>query len=257
MIHESAVIDPAARLAPDVRVDPWSIIGADVEIGAGTWIGSHCVINGPTTIGQDNHIHPFNSIGNIPQDKKYTGDQNTLLTIGSKNIIREYCTLNRGTVQGGGVTRIGDNNWIMAYVHIAHDCQVGNDVVMANGTTLAGHVIIEDYATLGGFTLIHQFCTIGAYSFSGGGSAIVKDVPPYLMVAGNHAKPYGINVVGLQRLGFAPAALRQLRRAYKSIYKRGNTLEEALIELQNMTEEEATISRIIGFLQKSSRGIVR
>uniref|UniRef100_A0A450TL20 Acyl-[acyl-carrier-protein]--UDP-N-acetylglucosamine O-acyltransferase n=1 Tax=Candidatus Kentrum sp. FW TaxID=2126338 RepID=A0A450TL20_9GAMM len=257
MIHESASIDSTARIAPGVRVDPWSIIGADVEIGAGSWIGSHCVINGPTTIGKNNQIYPFNSIGNIPQDKKYTGDHRTSLTIGDGNVIREYCTLNRGTVQGGGITTVGNNNWIMAYVHIAHDCQVGNDIVMANGTTLAGHVVIENYVTLGGFTLIHQFCTIGAYSFSGGGSAIAKDVPPYLMVAGNHAKPYGINVVGLQRLGFDPVALQQLRRAYKSIYKRGNTLDKALMELQDMASEGDGITRIIDFLRQSSRGIVR
>uniref|UniRef100_A0A451BHM4 Acyl-[acyl-carrier-protein]--UDP-N-acetylglucosamine O-acyltransferase n=1 Tax=Candidatus Kentrum sp. SD TaxID=2126332 RepID=A0A451BHM4_9GAMM len=257
MIHESAIIDPTARLAPDVRVDPWSTIGADVEIGAGTWIGSHCVINGPTIIGKDNHIHPFNSIGNIPQDKKYSGGQNTLLTIGDKNVVREYCTLNRGTDQGGGTTKVGDNNWIMAYVHVAHDCLVGNDVIMANGTTLAGHVTIEDCVTLGGFTLIHQFCRIGAYSFSGGGAAIARDVPPYLMVAGNHAKPYGINVVGLQRRSFDSATLQQLRRAYKSIYKRGNTLEKALSELRDMAKEGNGIDRIIDFVDQSSRGIVR
>uniref|UniRef100_A0A450X3K2 Acyl-[acyl-carrier-protein]--UDP-N-acetylglucosamine O-acyltransferase n=1 Tax=Candidatus Kentrum sp. MB TaxID=2138164 RepID=A0A450X3K2_9GAMM len=257
MIHDSATIDPTARLASNVRIDPWSIIGAGVEIGAGTWIGSHCVINGPTIIGKDNHIHPFNSIGNIPQDKKYSGDSDTFLTIGDKNVIREYCTLNRGTAQGGGATRVGNDNWIMAYVHIAHDCQIGNDIVMANGTTLAGHVSIEDYVTLGGFTLIHQFCTVGAYSFSGGGSAIARDVPPYLMVAGNHAKPYGINIVGLQRRGFDSETLQQLRRAYKSIYKRGNTLDKAMIELQDMATEENGINRIIDFLRKSSRGIVR
>uniref|UniRef100_A0A450ZM14 Acyl-[acyl-carrier-protein]--UDP-N-acetylglucosamine O-acyltransferase n=1 Tax=Candidatus Kentrum sp. TUN TaxID=2126343 RepID=A0A450ZM14_9GAMM len=257
MIHESTTINSTARLAPDVRIDPWTIIGTGVEIGAGTRIGSHCVINGPTIIGKNNDIHSFNSIGNIPQDKKYSGDHDTLLTIGDGNVIREYCTLNRGTVQGGGVTKVGDNNWIMAYVHIAHDCRVGNHVIMANGATLAGHVIIEDYVTLGGFTLIHQFCTIGAYSFSGGGSAIAKDVPPYVMVAGNHAKPYGINVVGLQRLGFDAAALQQLRRAYKSIYKRGNTLEKTLTELQNMATEGDGLGRIIDFLRQSSRGIVR
>ncbi|MBT8419707.1 MAG: acyl-ACP--UDP-N-acetylglucosamine O-acyltransferase [Gammaproteobacteria bacterium] len=256
MIHENASIDPAARLAPDVRVDPWSVIGADVEIAAGTWIGSHCVIDGPTIIGRDNHIYPFNSIGGMPQDKKYDGER-TLLTIGDRNIIREYCTLNRGTMQGGGVTKVGNDNWIMAYVHIAHDCQVNNDNVIANGTALAGHVVVEDFVTLGGFTLIHQFCNIGAYSFSGGGSAITKDVLPYVMVAGNYAKPYGINVVGLKRRGFDAQALQKLRRAYKIIYKRGNTLEQALLELENMATEGDGINRIIDFLQRSSRGIVR
>uniref|UniRef100_A0A450SNY5 Acyl-[acyl-carrier-protein]--UDP-N-acetylglucosamine O-acyltransferase n=1 Tax=Candidatus Kentrum sp. DK TaxID=2126562 RepID=A0A450SNY5_9GAMM len=256
MIHESACIDPSARIASNVRVDPWSVIGADVEINAGTRIGSHCVIEGPTIIGEDNHIYPFNSIGGMPQDKKY-GGEHTLLTIGNRNIIREYCTLNRGTVQGGGVTEVGNDNWIMAYVHVAHDCRIGNDVVIANGTTLAGHVIVEDYVTLGGFTLIHQFCTIGAYGFSGGGSAITKDVLPYTMVAGNYAKPYGINMVGLKRRGFDSAALQKLRRAYKSIYKRGNTLEKAVLELEDMASEGDGIDRIIDFLRRSSRGIVR
>lgn len=256
MIHKNASIDPAARLASDVRVDPWSVIGADVEIGAGTWIGSHCVINGPTIIGKNNRIHPFNSIGGMPQDKKYAGER-TLLIVGDGNVIREYCTFNRGTVQGGGETRVGHNNWIMAYVHIAHDCQVGNDVVIANGTTLAGHVAVEDCVTLGGFTLIHQFCTIGAYSISGGGAGIVQDVLPYLTVAGNHAKPYGINVIGLKRRGFDTATVQKLRRAYKVIYNQGNTLEQALLELEGMATEGDGIDRLIGFLRRSSRGIVR
>uniref|UniRef100_A0A450VCQ8 Acyl-[acyl-carrier-protein]--UDP-N-acetylglucosamine O-acyltransferase n=1 Tax=Candidatus Kentrum eta TaxID=2126337 RepID=A0A450VCQ8_9GAMM len=256
MIHKSVSIDPTARLAPDVRVDPWSIIGADVEIEAGTRIGSHCIISGPTFIGRDNHIYPFNAIGGMPQDKKYGGGR-TLLTIGDRNVIREYCTFNRGTEQGGGVTKVGNDNWIMAYVHIAHDCQVGNDIVIANGATLAGHVVIEDCVTLGGFTLIHQFCTIGAYSLSGGGSGITKDVPPYIMVAGNHAKPYGINVIGLKRRGFDVATVQKLREAYKVIYNRGKTLEKALLELEGMATEEDDISRIICFLQRSSRGIVR
>ncbi|VFM99586.1 MAG: acyl-[acyl-carrier-protein]--UDP-N-acetylglucosamine O-acyltransferase [Candidatus Kentron sp. G] len=256
MIHDNAIIDPMARLAPDVHVDPWSIIGADVEIESGTWIGSHCVINGPTAIGRDNHIHPFNSIGGMPQDKKY-GGEHTLLTIGDRNVIREYCTFNRGTVQGGGITKVGNDNWIMAYAHIAHDCHIGNDVIIANGATLAGHVLVEDYVTLGGFTLIHQFCTIGAYSFSGGGSAIAKDVLPYTMVAGNHAKPYGINVVGLKRRGFDSATVQKLREAYKVIYNRGNTLDKALLELEDMASEGDGIGRIIDFLRHSSRGVVR
>lgn len=256
MMREGVSIDPTARLAPDVRVDPWTVIGADVEIEAGTWIGSHCVIDGPTRIGRDNRIHPFNSIGGMPQDKKYGGER-TLLTIGERNVIREYCTFNRGTVQGGGITAVGNDNWIMAYVHIAHDCRVGNDVVIANGATLAGHVTIEDYVTLGGFTLIHQFCTIGAYSISGGGSGIVQDVPPYVTVAGNHAKPYGINVIGLKRRGFDVAAVQKLREAYKIIYTRGNTLEKAVSELENMATERDGIGKMVDFLRRSSRGIVR
>lgn len=257
MIHESASVDSTARLAKNVRIGPYTIIGPNVEIDAGTWIGSHCVINGPTIIGRNNQIHPFNSIGGMPQDKKY-GGEDTLLTIGNGNVIREYCTFNRGTVQGGGTTKIGDDNWIMAYVHIAHDCQVGNDIVIANGTSLAGHVTIEDHVILGGFTLIHQFCTIGAYSFTGATSAISKDVLPYIMVAGNYAKPYGINVVGLKRRGFDEFSLKQLRRAYKSIYMRGNTLEKALLELEDMKKEGDGVSRIIDFLRRSSsRGIAR
>jgi len=191
-IDPRAVVDPSARLAPGVSVGAYTIIGADVEIGAGTTVGSHVVIKGPTAIGEENRLYPFSSIGDDPQDKKYGGEQ-TRLEIGDRNVIREYCTINRGTEQGGGVTRIGNDNWIMAYVHIAHDCLIANHTIFANNASLAGHVRVDDYAVLGGFTLVHQFCAIGAHSFSGMGSTLSKDLPPYVRASGNPAVPRGLN----------------------------------------------------------------
>jgi len=201
MIHPSALIDPQARIGADVRIGAFSIIGPQVEIGDGCEIGHHCVIEGHTTIGRDNRIFSFNAIGGQPQDKKYAGEP-TRLVIGDRNTIREYCTFNTGTVQDGGVTRMGDDNWIMAYVHIAHDCQIGNHIIMANNATLAGHVTVDDYAILGGFVGIHQFCHIGAHVILGISAVIRQDVPPYLTVAGNPAAPHGINSEGLKRRGF-------------------------------------------------------
>jgi UDP-N-acetylglucosamine acyltransferase len=227
-----------------------------VEIGANTWIGPHCVINGPTCIGQNNKIYQFNSLGDAPQDKKYQGED-TLLVIGDGNTIREFCTFNRGTRQGGGITRIGNKNWIMAYVHIAHDCQVGHEIIMANGASLAGHVLVEDHAVLGGFALVHQFCRIGAYSLCSMGSGIARDVPPFVRVAGNLATPYGLNAEGLKRHGFTPATIAWLRRAYKLIYRRGYTLKQALEQLEAMEKECKEIRRLIDFLQSTTRGIVR
>ena len=192
MIDSRALIDSKAQLDEGVSVGPFSVIGPNVSIESGTWIGPHVVINGPTHIGRDNRIFQFASVGDIPQDKKYRGEESRL-TIGDRNTIREYCTINRGTQLDRGVTSVGDDNWIMAYVHIAHDCQVGNHIVFSNGTTLAGHVIIEDHAVLGGFTLVHQFCRIGAYSFCGMGTALNRDLPPYVMASGNLARPYGLN----------------------------------------------------------------
>ncbi len=256
MIDARAVIDPSARIAEDVTIGPFSVIGADVEIGSGTWVGPNVVINGPCRIGRDNKIFQFASVGELPQDKKYAGED-TLLEIGDRNVIREFCTLNRGTVQGGGVTRIGSDNWIMAYVHIAHDCIVGDHTIFANNTNLAGHVTIEDYAILGGATLVHQFCTVGAHSFCGMGSAIAKDIPTYMMVSGQPAAPHGLNVEGLKRRGFSAEELKQLRRAYKIIYRSGLRLVEAIEELKPVAQQCEVVRPLLDFIQNSSRGIAR
>lgn len=256
MIHCPAIVHPSARLAPGVQAGPGCVIGADVEVGENTWIGAYCVINGPTRIGQNNKIYQFNSIGDIPQDKKYHGEV-SYLEIGDRNVIREYCTLNRGTELGGGTTRIGNDNWIMAYVHIAHDCEVGSGTTMANGATLAGHVRVDDFATFGAFTVVHQFCSIGAYSFSAMGSVILKDVPPFVMVAGNSASPRGLNTEGLRRKGFPPEVIQTLRRAYKTLYKKGYSLEQATQHLRAMVAECEQVAEIVAFLEHSRRGIVR
>lgn len=257
MIDPRAIVDPQAKLGERVTVGPYSIIAAHVEIGDGTWIGPHVVINGPTRIGRDNKIYQFASLGDAPQDKKYAGEPTTL-EIGDRNVIREYCTFNRGTVQGGGVTRIGDDNWIMAYVHIAHDCLIGNQTILANGASLAGHVTIADYAILGGFTLVHQFCALGAHSFCGFGSSVSKDVPPYVMVAGGHAAaPHGINTEGLKRRGFSPELLRALREAYKIVYRSNLTVEQALLQLRPLGQTHPEVQELIRFLETSTRGIIR
>ncbi|VAW94813.1 Acyl-[acyl-carrier-protein]--UDP-N-acetylglucosamine O-acyltransferase [hydrothermal vent metagenome] len=256
MIHSQAIIDPDAHLAKDVSVGPFSVIGAGVEIGEGTVIDSHVVINGPTRIGRDNKIYSFAAIGGDPQDKKYAGEA-TELEIGDRNVIREYCTISRGTTQDVGITRIGNDNWIMATVHIAHDCQIGNHTIFANSTTLAGHVIIEDYVILGGFTLVHQFCKVGTHCFTGMNSVISKDVLPFLMVSGHMAKPHGLNTEGLKRRGFSSDALSQLRKAYKIIYRSGNTLTQAVTQLEPMAESCDEIAQLLMFIKASTRGIVR
>jgi len=256
LIHSQAIIDPSAKLADGVTVGPFSVIGADVEIGEGTVIDSHVVINGPTRIGRENKIYSFAAIGGDPQDKKYAGET-TELEIGDRNVIREYCTISRGTTQDVGVTRIGNDNWIMATVHIAHDCQIGNHTIFANSTTLAGHVIIEDYVILGGFTLVHQFCKIGAHCFSGMNSVISKDVLPFLMISGHMAKPHGLNTEGLKRHGFSSEALSELRKAYKIIYRSGNTLELAISKLEPMSQSCAEIAQLLKFIKGVTRGIVR
>jgi UDP-N-acetylglucosamine acyltransferase len=243
-------------LASDVSVGPYTIIGPDVEIGAGTKIGPHTVIRGPTRIGCDNRIFQFASIGDDPQDKKYQGEP-TELHIGDGNTIREYCTINRGTLQGGGVTRIGNDNWIMAYVHIAHDCQVGNHTIFANAASLAGHVTVGDWAILGGFTLIHQFCTLGVHCFTAFGSVIGQDVPPYILVSGHMARPHGLNTEGLRRRGFSSETLRRLRQAYKIIYRSGITLEQAIVRLREMTEECPEVGLFVETLSNATRGIIR
>jgi len=256
MINPTAIVEPGARLAADVIVGPYAIVGAQVEIGAGSSIGAHAVIEGRTRIGRNNRIHSFTAVGGAPQDKKYA-DEDTGLEIGDGNTIREYVTINRGTVQDAGVTRIGDDNWIMAYVHIAHDCQVGSHTIFANATQLAGHVHIGDWAILGGVTLVHQYVHIGAHSFSAVGTILVQDVPPYVMVSGYDAKPYGINSEGLRRRGFSSESIGALKRAYRTLYRSGLGLEEASAALQTLAQEHPEVRPIVEFLARSSRGIVR
>ncbi len=256
MIHPSAIIDPTARLAADVSVGPFTVIGPHVEIGAGTVIGPHVVIKGPTLIGQFNRIYQFSSIGEDPQDKKYQGEI-TRLEIGDRNVIREYVTIHRGTLQDAALTKIGDDNLLMAYTHVAHDCVIGNHVIMANGASLAGHVRVDDHAILGGFTLVHQFCQIGRQSFSGMGSVISRDIPPYVMVGGSPTKPRGINNVGMERRGYDPDAILQIKRAFKVIYKSRLKLEEAIEQLATMAEQSPEVLPMLDFLKQSGRSIIR
>lgn len=256
VIHATALVDAKAEIAPDVEIGAYSVIGPDVRIGSGTRIGAHVVIQGPTTIGRNNRIFHFCSLGEEPQDKKYAGEPTTL-EIGDGNTIREYCTFNRGTIQDAGATRIGNDNWVMAYVHIAHDCQIGNNTIFANNSSLAGHVIVHDHAILGGFTLIHQFCKIGSHVITAVGSVVFKDIPPYVTAAGYDAKPHGINSEGLKRRGFTPEVLLQLKRAYKTLYKSSLTLEEAKVQLAEQRKECQEIGILLEFLDTSTRGIVR
>lgn len=256
MIHPSAIIHPRARLGADVSVGAYSVIGEYVEIGDATRIGPHVVIEGHTRIGRDNRIFQFCSLGAVPQDKKYAGEP-TELQIGDRNTIREYCSINCGTVQDAGATRIGDDNWIMAYVHIAHDCQVGNRTQFANNATLAGHVHVGDYAILGGFTGVHQFVHIGAHSFTAIATVLVHDLPPYVMAAGDTAKAYGINTEGLRRRGFSSEALAGIKRAYKTLYKSSLTLDQARAALAEQAKTSPEIGVLADFLQSSTRGIVR
>jgi UDP-N-acetylglucosamine acyltransferase len=256
VIHPTAIIDPTAKIADNVEIGPYCVIGADVEIGADCKIGSHVVINGPTKIGRGNKILQFSSIGEEPQDKKYHGEATTL-EIGDNNLIRESCTINRGTVQGGGVTRIGSNNWIMAYVHIAHDCLIGNDNIFANNASLAGHVEVDDFVILGGFTLISQFNKLGSYSFSAMGSVISRHVPPYVLVSGHMAKPVGINVEGLRRRQFSDTQIKSLRQAYKEIYRSGLRLEEAVAKIKAMPEQQGELNLLVQFIEQQEGGIIR
>ncbi len=256
MIHPTAIVDPGARLGANVEIGAYSIIGPHVEIGDNTVVGPHVVITGHTSIGCDNRIFQFCSLGEVPQDKKYAGEP-TRLEIGDRNTIRESCTFNIGTVQDAGVTRIGDDNWIMAYVHIAHDCQVGNKCTFANNASLAGHVVVGDWAILGGFTGVHQFCHIGAHVMTAVSTVILQDVPPYLMAAGNTAQPYGINVEGLKRRGFGPDAIMALKRAYRTIYKSGLLLEEAKAKLVDEAPTHPELQLFVDFFAQSRRGIIR
>ena len=256
MIHPTAIVHPNAKIGAHVEIGAYSIIGEHVEIGDSTWIGPHVVINGHTTIGRDNRIFQFASLGEVPQDKKYAGEP-TRLEIGDRNTIREFCTFNLGTAQDVGVTRVGNDNWIMAYVHIAHDCQVGNNTTFANNSQLAGHVHIDDWAILGGFTGVHQFCRVGAHCMTAVGTVILQDVPPYIMAAGNTASPYGLNAEGLKRRGFSAEALQALKRAYRTLYKSGLMLEEARAKLEEEASMHHEVQRFVDFLAVSKRGIIR
>ena len=256
LIHPTAIIDVSAELDSSVQVGPYSIIGPKVRIGANCVIGPHVVIEGPTTIGRDNRIWQFASVGAAPQDKKFA-DEDTELIIGDGNVIRENTTLNRGTVTGGGKTVIGDDNWIMAYVHIAHDCIVGSHTIFANSATLAGHVTIDDYVILGGFTLVHQFCRIGAHAFTGMGAKINGDVPPYVVIAGEMSAPRGINSEGLKRRGFSSKQIMAIKRAYKTFYASDLPLKEACAALNLAATNDANVLKFVQLIENSARGIQR
>ena len=256
MIHETAIVSAKARIADDVQIGPYSIIGDDVVIDSGTRIESHVVINGPTRLGRDNRVFQFASIGDAPQDKKYAGEP-TRLEIGDRNTIREFVTINRGTVQDEGVTSLGDDNWIMAYVHIAHDCRIGNQTIFANNASLAGHVTVGDFAILGGFTLVHQFCSLGAHSLTAFGSGISLDVPPYVTVGGSPARAYGLNMEGLRRRGFPEATRKILKQSYRTLYRENLSLQDAIRVLQERMKGCPELEVFVTFLEQQTRGIVR
>lgn len=256
MRHPTAIIHPNANLAGDVEVGAYSIIGEHVEIGPGSWIGPHVVMEGHTRIGKNNRIFQFCSVGAIPQDKKYAGEP-TRLEIGDNNTIREFCTLNTGTVQDEGVTRIGNDNWIMAYVHVAHDCQIGSNTIMANGATLGGHVHVGDWVFLGGLSGVHQFVRIGAHAMTGFQTRLSQDLPPYVTAADNPAAAHGINSEGLKRRGFSGSSIMAIKHAYKTLYKSGLTLSDAITAIQLQAAEHAELQMMVDFLAASTRGIIR
>lgn len=256
MIHATAIISDSANISDDVEIGPYSIIGDDVTISSGTRVDSHVVINGPTDIGQDNHIYQFASIGDDPQDKKYAGEP-TALKIGDRNTIREFCTVSRGTTQDKGETVIGDDNWIMAYVHIAHDCMIGCNTIMANNATLAGHVHVGDWAIFGGFSGVHQFCHIGAHAFIGMYAGLNRDVPAYTTAAGSPAVPRGINSEGLKRRGFDAEQIRNIKDAYRLVYRKGLKLAEAIAEIAERSKTQVELELFLESLRSSERGLIR
>jgi len=268
MIHATAIVDPAARIGANVSIGAYSVVGAGVEIGAysiigadvvigeGTVIGPHVVIEGATEIGRDNRIFQFASIGAIPQDKKYAGEESQLV-IGDRNHIREFVTLNRGTGEGGGATRIGNDNWIMAYAHVAHDCTVGNHTVFSNNATLAGHVTVGDYAILSGFAGVHQFCRIGAHAFVGMGCLVNGDVPPFVMVASDYGRPRGINSEGLKRRGFDGDRIAAIKRAYRALYVSGAKLDEAKQQLAALAQDSDDVRELLDFVERGERPLLR
>ncbi|MGD8310810.1 MAG: acyl-ACP--UDP-N-acetylglucosamine O-acyltransferase [Chromatiales bacterium] len=256
LIDPRAVVDPGAELDEGVSVGPFSIVGAGVRIGRGTRLGPHVVLGGPTTIGADNRIFQFASVGEDPQDKKYGGEP-TRLEIGDRNVIREYATVHRGTAQDRGVTRIGDDNLLMAYTHVAHDCMIGNQAILANAASLGGHVNVDDWAILGGFTIVHQFCSIGAHSFCAMGAVINRDVPPYVTVSGHPAAPHGINSEGLRRRHFSEPAIQAIKKAYKVLYKSGLKLAEARAQLEALARDCPEVAPLVAFIDRSERSILR
>lgn len=256
MIHPSAQIDPSAELGEGVSVGAYSVVGADVVVGAGTWIGAHVVIETGTRIGRDNRFYPFASVGSDPQDKKFHGEK-THLEIGDRNHIREFVTINRGTGDGGGITRLGSDNWVLAYSHVAHDCQVGNHVVFSNNATLAGHVTIGDHVILSGFAGVHQFCRIGAHAFIGMGCLVNGDVPPFVMMADDYGRPRGINAEGLKRRGFTPERISRIKRAYRTLYVAGTPLSEARLQLAEQARDSEDVAALLAFIDASERGLAR
>jgi len=256
LIHPSAIIDPGAKLGANVRVGPYAVIGPEVEVGDDCIIGSHVVIHGPTRIGRNNRIHSHAALGDDPQDKKFRGER-TELIIGDDNVIREFCTIHRGTGSGGGVTRIGNDNWLLAYVHVAHDCIVGNHCVFSNNCALAGHVVVGDWVVLGGYTLLHQFCRVGDHAFTAMNAKINADVPPFVLVGGDYAVPRGINSEGLKRRGFDPERVRQIKRAYRTLYNSGLGLADVKAELAKMAAGAPDIALMLEFIEHSERSLLR
>lgn len=256
MIDPHAIVSPQAELAADVAVGPFSVIGPGVRIGPGTVVGPHVVITGQTTIGANNHIYQFASLGDAPQDKKYAGEP-TRLEIGDRNVFRESCTMNRGTIHDKGVTRIGDDNLFMAYSHVAHDCLVGSNTVFANCASLAGHVEIGDWVILGGLSAVHQHCKVGAHAFMAGGAIVTRDVPPYVMVAGNPSAPHAVNSEGLKRRGFTEEQVRSVREAYRLVYRCDLKLSEALERLEPSASEQPALRLFVDFIRSSTRSIIR
>ena len=259
-IHPTALVDPKARLADSVEVGAYTLVGPDVEIGPGTWVGPHCVIEGRTRIGADNRIWQFCSLGSAPQDKKYAGEP-TELRIGDRNTIREFCSFSVGTVQDGGVTEIGNDNWVMAYVHIAHDCRVGHHTVLANNATLAGHVHVGDWAVLGGFTGVHQFVKVGAHVMAGIATGLTQDLPPFMLVSGNPAQVHGFNVEGLRRRGFSAERIAVIKQMHKLLYRQGLRFDEAAAAIRELGATHPgsaeDVALMDGFLRGVTRGIVR
>jgi UDP-N-acetylglucosamine acyltransferase len=256
MIHSTAIVHPGARLGAGVAIGPYSVIGEHVELGEGTWVAAHAVIEGHTRLGKNNRVFQFASLGSAPQDKKYRGEP-TRLEIGDGNTFREFCTINTGTVQDEGLTRVGDDNWFMAYSHVAHDCIVGSHTIFANNAHVAGHCHVEDWVILGGFTGVHQFVHIGAHAMTGGGTILFQDVAPYVTAVGNPAKPYGINSEGLKRRGFSDAAISGIKKAYRTLYRRGLPLSEARDELAKAAEATPELATLVRFIDESERGLLR
>lgn len=256
MIHPTALIDPSAKLGSDVNVGAYTVIGPNVVIGDGCDIRSHVVINGPTIIGSNNTIYQFASVGEECQDKKYAGED-TRLVMGDNNIVREGCTIHRGTIQDEGITSIGSDNLFMAYVHIAHDCRVGSNCIFANTATVAGHVYVDDFVILGGGTMVHQFCKVGAHAMSAGGSIVLRDIPAFVMASGQSASAFGLNSEGLKRRGFSPESLKVLKAAYRILYRKGLKLDEAMLELKAMEDVDGVIQTFVQSIERSDRGLMR